>query len=397
VRAFEVGIQLKLGLDPTTLTKVQTGGPDGDLGSNEILMSCAAGERTLAVVDGSGVLCDPDGLDAGELTRLAKGRKMVSAFDAAKLGGRGFLVRVEDTDVKLPSGVVVPSGLSFRNNFHLNPAARGHFFVPCGGRPGAVQVENVEAFLYGGVADGSSNAAGPAPEGEGKGAAREPRFKYIVEGANVFFSNDARLALEARGVVLFKDASANKGGVTSSSLEVLAALALTDDEFTQHMCCAGGGGHGSSGGAGAQAVPAFYQAYVAEVQALIEQNAALEFECLWRERGRTGQPLSSLSDTLSTRITQLSARIEGSDSLWANASLRQRVLRDAVPRTLAGLVGGADVILKRLPDNYTRALFGSRLASRFIYAAGLTTPEFAFWEYVDGIMKKTAAAAAGAQ
>jgi NAD-specific glutamate dehydrogenase len=30
------GIQRKLGLEPATLTKVQTGGPDGDLGSNEI-------------------------------------------------------------------------------------------------------------------------------------------------------------------------------------------------------------------------------------------------------------------------------------------------------------------------------------------------------------------------
>jgi NAD-specific glutamate dehydrogenase len=29
--------------------------------------------------------------------------------------------------------------------------------------------------------------------------------------------------------------SANKGGVTSSSLEVLAALSMTDEEFSTHM------------------------------------------------------------------------------------------------------------------------------------------------------------------
>ena len=58
----------------------------------------------------------------------------------------------------------------------------------------------------------------------------------IVEGANLFFTQEARLKLEAAGCVLYKDASANKGGVTSSSLEVLAALALNDDEFSQHMC-----------------------------------------------------------------------------------------------------------------------------------------------------------------
>lgn len=70
---------------------------------------------------------------------------------------------------------------------------------------------------------------------------------------------DARLRLERAGVILYRDASANKGGVTSSSLEVLetkknnffkikfifffrlcdqvlAALSLTDAEFGEHMC-----------------------------------------------------------------------------------------------------------------------------------------------------------------
>jgi hypothetical protein len=35
--------------------------------------------------------------------------------------------------------------------------------------------------------------------------------------------------------IVVKDSSANKGGVTSSSLEVLAALALTDAEFEAKM------------------------------------------------------------------------------------------------------------------------------------------------------------------
>jgi glutamate dehydrogenase len=62
-----------------------------------------------------------------------------------------------------------------------------------------------------------------------------PRFKYIVEGANLFISENARVLLEESGVILFKDASANKGGVTSSSLEVLACLALSDEEFSKHL------------------------------------------------------------------------------------------------------------------------------------------------------------------
>ncbi len=44
--------------------------------------------------------------------------------------------------------------------------------------------------------------------------------RYVVEGANLFLTQDARLQLEKAGVILYKDASANKGGVTSSSLEV---------------------------------------------------------------------------------------------------------------------------------------------------------------------------------
>lgn len=39
VRQYIVGIYRELGLDETKITKIQTGGPDGDLGSNEILLS----------------------------------------------------------------------------------------------------------------------------------------------------------------------------------------------------------------------------------------------------------------------------------------------------------------------------------------------------------------------
>jgi hypothetical protein len=45
-------------------------------------------------------------------------------------------------------------------------------------------------------------------------------LQIIVEGANLFLTQDARLQLEKAGVILYKDSTANKGGVTSSSLEV---------------------------------------------------------------------------------------------------------------------------------------------------------------------------------
>ena len=72
---------------------------DGDLGSNEILLSS---DKTVAVIDGSGVLADPHGINREELVRLAKLRVPVSHFNTAKLSKDGYLVKVEDQDVKLP-------------------------------------------------------------------------------------------------------------------------------------------------------------------------------------------------------------------------------------------------------------------------------------------------------
>jgi len=141
--------------------------------------------------------------------------------------------------------------------------------------------------------------------------------------------------------------------------------------------------------------PPFPSALAAALAVAIETNAKLEFECLWAEHTRTRTPISTLSDQLSTKITDLSTRIEQSDSLWGNVTLRTRILREAIPASLAKLVGGADVAIARLPVNYLRALFGSRLASRFIYASGLGNSDFAFFEYVDAMMKGAASAGAG--
>lgn len=199
------------------------------------------------------MLYDPAGIHRETLTGLANKRKMVKDFDRSKLGPRGFLVLCEDKNVTLPDGSVVENGLPFRNEFHLNPLCAADMFVPCGGRPEAVNINNVSRLL----------------EKDG-----QPRFKYIVEGANLFFTQDARLALEKAGAVVFKDASANKGGVTSSSLEVLSALALSDEDFLRLMCVAPDG-----------SVPEFYTKYVEEVQRTIETNSKLEFECLWKEGG----------------------------------------------------------------------------------------------------------------
>lgn len=344
VHQFVVATLDKLGLDERQVTKLQTGGPDGDLGSNEIKI---ANDRTIGVVDGSGVLYDADGLDRAELRRLAALRQPVRAFDRAKLGPRGFLVGVEERDVTLPDGSRVESGYAFRDSFHLNPLAQAELFVPCGGRPDSVHINNVSQLI----------------DAQGR-----PRFRVIVEGANLFFTQAARVALEQAGVILFKDASANKGGVTSSSLEVLAGLALSDSEFATHMLVTGA------------EPPTFYREYVQEAQQRIADNAQREFSCLWDEHARTGLPRATLTDLLSDKISELKREIEGS-TLWDNEPLRQNVLTEACPSTLQRLIGSA-ALLARVPAPYLRALFAAHLASRYVYQVGLRGNELRFIEFL---------------
>lgn len=310
VREYVKGIYRKLNLDPSKIRKLQTGGPDGDLGSNEILLG---NEQYTAIVDGAGVLVDPKGINREELVRLAKARVMISQFDVSKLSSEGYRILVEDNNVKLPSGEIVNNGTTFRNTFHLRGGQLYDTFVPCGGRPESIDLSSVKKLIV----DGKST------------------IPYIVEGANLFITQDAKLALEKAGCILYKDASANKGGVTSSSLEVLASLTFDDEGFIKNMCV------GEDG-----TTPEFYNQYVKQVQETIKSNAALEFEAIWREHQATGQPRSILSDTLSKAITKLDEELQGTE-LWDNVELRRSVLSDALPNLLLQKIG-LDTILKRV-------------------------------------------------
>lgn len=347
VREFVKGIYRKLNINPSHVRKLQTGGPDGDLGSNEILLS---NEKYTAIIDGSGVLVDPNGINHEELIHLAKKRAMISEFNLANLSPKGYRVLVDETDVRLPSGEVVHNGMIFRNTFHLR-GSHYETFVPCGGRPEAVDLGNVGKLIV----DGKTT------------------IPYIVEGANLFITQDAKLRLEKAGCILFKDASANKGGVTSSSMEVLASLSFDDVGFLEHMCINNG------------EIPAFYKEYVKTVQEVIKRNAALEFEAIWREHAATGKPRSIISDELSIAITKLDEELQKSE-LWDNIRLRASILEEALPNLLLEKIG-LQTILGRVPESYLRAIFGSYLASRFIYEYGSSPSQFSFFDFMNKKMK----------
>ncbi|KAJ7727382.1 NADH-dependent glutamate dehydrogenase [Mycena metata] len=350
IRQYVLGLYKQLGLREKDITKVQTGGPDGDLGSNEILLSS---DKTVAVIDGSGVLADPAGLNRAELIRLAKLRVPVAHFDKSKLGKDGYLVKVEEHDVKLPSGELVIDGTDFRNAAHLR--FKADLFVPCGGRPEAVNISNMAALV----------------DTEGK-----PHFKYIVEGANLFITQQARMYLEKRKVILFKDSSTNKGGVTSSSLEVLAGLALSTEEYTNLMIFKDG------------KPSAFYEAYVRDVQAKITENAAAEFQCIWKEHARCNgaKARTAISDELSSTLNNLQAELESSD-LFEDRPSREGVLMRAIPKTLVDEVG-LKTLIERLPEAYQRALFSSWVASHFIYKYGVNGSSVDFFHFARDLAQK---------
>lgn len=312
VREYVLGIYRKLNLDPSKVRKLQTGGPDGDLGSNEILL---ANEKYVSIVDGSGVLVDPNGLDHSELLRLAKNRQMINNFDVSKLSKDGYRVLVDDNNVRLPSGDLVYNGTTFRNTFHLRSDIQYDTFVPCGGRPESIDLSSANKLIV----DGKCT------------------IPYLVEGANLFITQDAKLRLEKAGCILYKDASANKGGVTSSSLEVLASLSFDDESFVKHMCVDANG-----------VAPDFYNKYVAGVQDIIKNNARLEFEAIWREHQATGQPRSILSDTLSNAITKLDEELQNTD-LWNNVAFRHSVLSEALPPLLLQQIGLEKIIERVSP------------------------------------------------
>ncbi|CCE63716.1 hypothetical protein TPHA_0F02350 [Tetrapisispora phaffii CBS 4417] len=360
VRAYVNALYRTLNLENTTIRKFQTGGPDGDLGSNEILLS-TNNELYVAIVDGSGVLCDSNGLDSLELIKLANSRSTVSNYDMKKLSNMGFFVSVDDMDIMIPNSTIVANGTTFRNTFHTQIfkfVDKIDLFVPCGGRPNSINLNNLHYFI-----DDKTNKS---------------RIPYIIEGANLFINKAAEIALDAHGCLLFKDMSVNKGGVTSSSLEVLASLSLNEEDFSQQFI-----------GNSDEKSP-LYKGYICEVQSRIQDSAEKEFKLLWDLKRKTNKPTAKLSDLISQTINKLNDDLIDSNELWMNdIKLRDYLLfKKIIPSLLTEVAGEAD-ILKNIPVPYLKALLSSYLSSSFVYKFGVEVDIGNFLEYI-GMLKREA-------
>lgn len=337
----------KLNVKEEDITKFQTGGPDGDLGSNEVLISK---DKTIAIVDGSGVIYDPLGLARIELTRLAKLRKTVSNFSKTHLGPDGFLYTVDDMDITLPDGSFWRTGVLLRDSFHFSHYASADLFVPCGGRPASVTGANVMPLCK-----------------------KDLQWKYVVEGANLFFTNDARAQLESAGVHLFRDASANKGGVTSSSLEVLGSLCMSEKEHNEYLTVKKG-----------ETPSDFYKNYVTDILNTVRTNATLEFEAIWRQwKANPSLYKFEITAELSDRINRIHDTVLQHMRNTDHSVLTRSVLSKSLSPTLMSKIS-VEQVIANVPKAYVEAMVCSWIASRFVYSKD--GGEFEFYLFLTDLM-----------
>ncbi len=331
------------GLRESQVPLMMTGGPDGDLGANQI-QSCKG--KLCLIIDSGGVLFDPDGLDKTELLRLAVARHRRPRPNSAdyprdKIGPAGFFVSGSAGNAVLPSGVRVEDGAYFHRNFLVLPetrelvAAAGiQAFIPCGGFKDTINFRNVREFL-----------------------ANFPQLRFIVEGANVFFDDPAREIIARESSILqIRDSSANKGGVTASSLaEVLGAF-LLGDRYEEIMV--------------ENAKTRF--ALAAEMLDIIARNARMETEMLLAlHEAAPETPLYRLSVQTSEQLLAFQAELrQHLTEILDDAALVDRVYQAYIPATLleaTGIETVRSVFARPEMSAYRAALVTKKLAAAATY------------------------------
>ena len=339
------------GVREEDLNLMMTGGPDGDLGANEL--QCYKG-RICLIIDGGSILFDPDGLDKKELMQIAfrrnsSPRANTLAFPADRLGPRGFRVPITARNVTLPDGRLVADGAMFHRNFLVDPdnrelirAANIGAFIPCGGFKDTVNHGNVKRFL-----------------------ALFQELRFIVEGANVFFDDAARRHIATTTIKQIKDTTANKGGVFSSSIaEVLTGFLLQDDYEEKLL------NHTDT-----------RWELIGNVLSLVDTHARAETSMLLKlHEADPSVPLFVLSEQTSEQIFALQdlfqARIA---EILADEELVWRILLHYIPGVLIRQLG-REAILSTLHTQeltaYRDAILTKKLASMAFYAFGDRWTEF---------------------
>jgi glutamate dehydrogenase len=319
-----------------------TGGPNGDVAGNamRLLLERSPQVEIVLIVAGSGVLYDPEGLDHAELNRLVL-KHNIDEFSPEKLNPGGYQLfsrqqrqegltvlykRISKNEAGICEEWVTTDNFhrEFDNAVFMVPA---DLFIPAGGRPETVDVNNWQKFI---------------------GADNKPTCQAIVEGANSFITPAAREKLQAQGIVLIRDAAANKCGVISSSYEIIANLVLSEREFLKHK-----------------------DEYVADVLNILERRAADEARLIFARRQQTGgsQSFTQIAGDLSREINLNYGKIF--NYLQANTELLDTApMRRAVKAHLPKFLQQSRYLKRlpqRLPLKYRAAMVAAELAARMVY------------------------------
>jgi glutamate dehydrogenase len=328
------------------LNLMMTGGPDGDLGSNEI--QCYKGKICL-VIDGGSILFDPEGLDKEALMKIGfmrhtDPRANSLAFPEEKLSPNGFRVPLKGKDISLPDGTFVADGAMFHRNFITDPANRKFIeqaniqaFIPCGGFKDTINQRNVKDFT-----------------------SLFSELRFIVEGANVFFDDSARRYIAKKtGILQIKDSSANKGGVFSSAVaEVLTAF-LFEDDYEKRLL---------------EDVSTRW-ALIRDMLNLVRTHACNETAMLLEIHEKNPEtPLFVLSELTSEQIFAFQTQVaDAMDAILVDEDLLWQVMVAYIPGVLVKILGREAILGIMNAEKlraYRNAIVTKKLASTAFYRHG---------------------------
>lgn len=322
-----------------------TGGPNGDVAGNSmrlLLNRCPHG-KVLVILDGTAGLYDPEGADQQALEDIVL-RRDLDHFNPEALNPGGFIVLREECREKglrklyrklsrIDSGVKetwITVDELHRDLDRLLFTVSTDLFLPCGGRPETIDSENWRKLF---------------PD------EKVPTARVIIEGANSFIGPEAREEIQKKGVVLIRDASANKCGVISSAYEIIANLLMTDKEFLLHK-----------------------ERYVEDVLTILDNRAEEEATLIFKRHRENGRSLlyTEISSAISTEINEhygkLFSFFEDRQDL-----LNQPVFRKAILNHLPAFIRESAKYrarIKNLSPKIKSAILASQIASSIVYHGG---------------------------
>lgn len=342
IRFAEITLQ-NLGIDPhkDPFSVKITGGPGGDVAGNglRLLLERCPQVQIRLILDGTGALVDPVGADHKALWDVIL-KSDIDKFNPEALHDGGMLIFRSQTKREglrelhrkvtrqgnklIEEWITLDEFYRLFNNLVFDVQA--DIFIPAGGRPETIHGGNWKQYL----------------------ADNKPSSKAIIEGANSFITPEARNHLQAAGVIIMRDASANKCGVISSSYEIIANLLLTEKEFFTNK-----------------------EQYVGDVLEILEKRAADEAKLIFRryEEFDGTRSYTEISVGLSKEINDHYARLFdyfqkrpelGKKKLYRTALLAHlpRILRES-PRYRQRI--------GQLPPKYQAAILASEIASSLVY------------------------------